>query len=87
LTNLLSVIQTEHHSKAISSNGLFHPVIVVNGQVVGLWKRTVKKNKVLVETDFFQPPTKEMKKISWGSGGKIWCVFGSGSCLNLDFWD
>jgi hypothetical protein len=42
--------------KTISNNGLFRPVIVLNGQVAGTWKRTVKKDKVIIETDFFKTP-------------------------------
>ncbi len=53
----------EHHKKAISDNGIFRPVIVANGQVIGLWKRTVKKDKVIVETEFFQSPTKATQKL------------------------
>jgi hypothetical protein len=53
----------EHHKKTISDNGLFRPVIVVNGQVTGLWKRTIKKDKVIVETDFFYPHDKAMQKL------------------------
>ncbi|GHS93736.1 hypothetical protein FACS1894207_0670 [Bacteroidia bacterium] len=48
-----AVLLSEHHRKAISSNGIFRPVIVVNGQVVGLWKKTSnKKNPVISE--FFE---------------------------------
>jgi hypothetical protein len=43
--------------KAISENGIFRPIIVVNGQVCGIWKRTIKKDKVFVETDFFDKPS------------------------------
>jgi len=43
----------ENHKQAISKNGIFKPVLVVNGQVKGLWKRTVAKNKLLVETELF----------------------------------
>jgi Winged helix DNA-binding domain len=39
--------------KAVSENGIFRPVIVINGQVIGLWKRTIKKEKVIIETDLF----------------------------------
>lgn len=38
---------------AIISNGIFRPTIVVNGKAEGLWKRTVKKDHVLIETHFF----------------------------------
>ncbi len=36
-----------------AGNGIFSPVIVADGQVVGTWKRTVKKNQVLVDTSLF----------------------------------
>ena len=42
------------HSKTISENGLFRPVIVVNGQVMGIWKRAIKKDQVMVETELFE---------------------------------
>jgi hypothetical protein len=48
----------ENFNKAVSSNGIFRPVIVVNGQVMGIWKRTLKKDSVIVETQFFKQPGK-----------------------------
>ena len=51
----------ENHTKAVSNNGIFWPVVVVNGQVMGIWKRTIKKDTVTVETKFFQPPDKTIK--------------------------
>jgi hypothetical protein len=53
-----AVLPMENFSKTVSDNGIFRPIIVVNGQVIGIWKRTFKKGKVLVETRFFQPPEK-----------------------------
>src|SRR5690606_33836887 len=44
----------EDHKKAVSINGLFRPLIVVDGKVSGLWKRTVKKERVLIETELFK---------------------------------
>jgi hypothetical protein len=44
----------ENHKKTISNNGIFRPVIVVNGQVIGIWKRIMKKDKVIVEAEFFK---------------------------------
>lgn len=43
--------------KAVSNNGIFHPVIVFNGQVIGTWKRTFKKEVVIVSANLFQSPT------------------------------
>ncbi|MDR0507509.1 MAG: winged helix DNA-binding domain-containing protein [Dysgonamonadaceae bacterium] len=47
------ILLPEHQSKAISSNGIFRPVILVNGQVVGLWKKTSQKKTPLI-FDFFE---------------------------------
>lgn len=41
-----AALTAEHHSRAVSANGIFRPVWVADGQVRGLWKRTFKKNKV-----------------------------------------
>lgn len=39
---------------AFTNNGIFKPIIVVNGQVIGTWKRTVKKDKISIETNLLQ---------------------------------
>jgi hypothetical protein len=51
-----SVLHSDNHKKAVSSNGIFRPVLVVNGKVEGIWRRTINKAKVVVETGFFQKP-------------------------------
>jgi len=43
-------------NKVISSNGIFRPVIVVNGQVAGIWKRTIKNDAVIVKSELFMQP-------------------------------
>lgn len=48
-----AVFSPQWHKEAITSNGIFKPIIVVNGQVKGIWKRTVQKNRVLIEPFFF----------------------------------
>lgn len=48
-----AVFSPQWHKDAITSNGIFKPIIVVNGQVKGIWKRTVQKNRVLIEPFFF----------------------------------
>jgi hypothetical protein len=50
-----AVFAREWQGQAITSNGIFKPIIVVNGKVEGIWKRTVQKNKVVVEPQFFNP--------------------------------
>jgi hypothetical protein len=36
-----------------TGNGIFHPIIVVNGQVVGVWKRAIKPKGVAIDLTFF----------------------------------
>jgi Winged helix DNA-binding domain len=40
---------------AITSNGIFKPIIVVNGMVTGIWKRTVTKTRMVIDPTFFDP--------------------------------
>jgi hypothetical protein len=40
------------------SNGMFSSTIVVNGKVVGTWKREFKKNAVTISTNLFKSLTK-----------------------------
>ena len=47
------------HLKAISDRGVFRPVITLNGQVIGIWKRKIHKNELVIETEFFCPPDKD----------------------------
>jgi hypothetical protein len=57
----VSITATDQQ-KTISNNGIFRPVIVVNGEVAGIWKRTVKPVKVVIETLFFKAPAKKVKE-------------------------
>jgi hypothetical protein len=40
---------------AQAKNGIFYPIVVTNGRIVGTWKRTLKRDAVSVETDLFHP--------------------------------
>jgi len=57
--NRSAAITADHHKKAISNNGIFWPVIVVNGKISGLWKRTFTNNSVVIELDHFRPHNKK----------------------------
>lgn len=56
-TDRSAVLAKEHHARAASSNGIFWPIIVYNGKIRGTWKRTIKRDKVVVESSFFSPPS------------------------------
>jgi hypothetical protein len=50
-----AVLPTEHASKVVpGGNGMFLPIIIVHGQVVGTWKRTIRKDHVLLALSPFQ---------------------------------
>jgi hypothetical protein len=49
-----AVIAAAHHSKAISSNGIFHPTVVENGTVTGTWKQVKRKATVETVTTLFE---------------------------------
>jgi hypothetical protein len=53
--NRSAALEGIDNKKTISDNGIFRPIIVINGQVRGLWKRTTKKDKAFIETEHFQP--------------------------------
>ena len=44
--------------KKISDRGVFRPIIVLNGEVAGIWKRTLQKGSILVETEIFSVEAK-----------------------------
>jgi len=46
----------------ITNNGIFKPIIVIDGKVVGLWKRSIKKHSVLIETQYFNAGPKQQKR-------------------------
>jgi hypothetical protein len=57
-----AAIPIENQKKAISNNGIFKPTILINGQVAGIWKRTIKEDKVIIETQFFHPTDEATKR-------------------------
>lgn len=42
-------IASEHQPLAFTKNGIFNPVIAINGKVEGTWKRSIKKETVKIE--------------------------------------
>jgi hypothetical protein len=58
-----ALLSEKNTGKAVSSNGIFRPVIVVNGKVAGLWSRSYSKSQVKVETQFFIKPEKQTRTL------------------------
>jgi hypothetical protein len=53
-----AVLDTKYDKQAVSSNGVFRPMIVIDGQIVGIWKRTLKKGSVIIALSSFKSLTK-----------------------------
>lgn len=61
-TREVSVLQ-EHQSKTFTNNGIFKPIILENSKVIGMWKRTIKKDHAKIETQFFNETESHKKAI------------------------
>jgi hypothetical protein len=46
-------LDPEVNKEAVSSNGIFYPVIIINGKVAGTWKRTIKNDNVVLVANLF----------------------------------
>jgi len=66
-----AALHINHHSQTLSSNGIFYPIIVVNNKVAGTWKRTIKKDKIIIQTSFFETPVNSAKKAVLKSAEKL----------------
>ena len=53
----------DHQSKVFTNNGIFKPIILENGKVIGIWKRTIKKDHAKIETDFFNETESSKKEV------------------------
>ena len=58
-----ATITSENHKRAVSSNGMFYPTVVVNGETVGIWKRAIKKDKAIVELACFTKPRPDSQRL------------------------
>lgn len=53
------VLQPQHANLVCpGGNGVFFPMIVIDGQIAGTWKRTIKKQTVSISREPFTPLTK-----------------------------
>lgn len=52
-----AVLDGQYTRRTNNGGGILNPVILYDGHVVGTWKRTLKKDAVVVTPDWFTPPT------------------------------
>lgn len=51
--NRTATIAADHHAKAVTVNGIFKPIMINNGKVIGTWKRSLKKDTTIIECNYF----------------------------------
>ena len=68
-------LAAQNQAAVITVNGIFRPVVLVNGQVAGTWKRTVRSGAIRLETELFAPvcpPTRELIEKAAAAWGRFW---------------
>ncbi|MDU1891027.1 MAG: winged helix DNA-binding domain-containing protein [Dysgonomonas sp.] len=53
-----AVLPLEHQPKAFTNYGIFYPIIMHKGKIVGNWKKATKKGGPIIETTFFDKKIK-----------------------------
>lgn len=57
------LIEDVHFGKVMTKNGLFSPTIMLNGEIVGSWKKTMKKGAPKIELSFFVKTPKKVQAL------------------------
>lgn len=54
-----AVLDRRHTKKVLSSNGIFHPTLVIDGRARGSWKAVRKRKEIIIEASPFSALSKE----------------------------
>lgn len=57
-----AALEALHTRKVFTINGIFNPVVIVNGKIVAIWKRAFNKNGVLLQIQALKPLTSSEKE-------------------------
>jgi hypothetical protein len=61
--NRSEIVKAVHHGKVMTNNGLFSPTIMLNGEIVGSWKKANKKGDTQIELSFFEKTSKKTQDL------------------------
>ncbi|HKI03764.1 MAG TPA: winged helix DNA-binding domain-containing protein [Thermoanaerobaculia bacterium] len=65
-----AVLDSSHVKQTYTVNGIFNPIMILDGQVVGTWKRTLKKASVIVTLNPFNPLKKSQERAFARAGAR-----------------
>ncbi|MDL2283447.1 winged helix DNA-binding domain-containing protein [Odoribacter sp. OttesenSCG-928-G04] len=57
------LIDKEHYGKVMTKNGLFSPTVMLNGEIIGSWKKATLKGKTKIELSFFEKTAKKTEAL------------------------
>ena len=57
------VANTEDHGQLFTMNGIFFPLILQDGKVIGSWKREYKKDRVIIRPEILSWHMIDMKEL------------------------
>ncbi len=58
-----ATITLQGFNRAVSSNGMFHPILVIHGETLGVWKRVIKKDKAILDIEYFKQLDSTVNKL------------------------
>lgn len=61
--NRSELIDEAHYGKVMTKNGLFSPTVMLNGEIIGSWKKTVQKKMPKIELSFFEKTPKKVQQL------------------------
>jgi hypothetical protein len=80
-----AVLAPEHADRIVpGGNGMFRPTIVVEGKVVGTWRRTARAGEILVVPQLFGPPDAESPAGLSGAAGAYGAFLGRDARLSAN---
>ena len=65
------LIGEEHYGKVMTKNGLFSPTVMLNGEIVGAWKKETGKGKTGAAVSFFEKTAKKTEKLFLAAGTRL----------------
>jgi hypothetical protein len=55
------IVEDIHYGKVMTKNGLFSPTIMLNGKIIGSWRKIMQKGSPKIELSFFEKTQKRVQ--------------------------
>jgi hypothetical protein len=75
-TDRSAVLEPGYAMQMVARNGMISPIIVIDGQVVGTWKRALKKEAVVITPEWFTQPGEAQQQAFCEAAGRYGAFLG-----------